>query len=299
LAFDLVLREILNDAAVSLEPRFIQQRRLDRSVPDGAIQQAAFNLFIEAKAGAPLTEPQLKAHLDGIKADGLGGRQCYLMALTPKPLDAGMLDRVRTHAEPLDIVFAAATFAEVVQALHSGCSDLTRLKSVVADYEAFLDRAGVLPASDLIAVFPVGTSIADNVRFNCYYEPASRASKQSCAYLALYARKRITHIADMPQPFIAATAAGKLTVSGEATGQPADALATTRIDKIVRVTTYYDLMLSPHRFYLVDTFHETNLVKVSPGGLAGFRYLRAQDLGVAGTPRASDLATQLAGKIFS
>ena len=294
-----LFRRLFESDSLSLEPSFEQQVRMAHSVPDGAIRQPAFELFIEVKAGAPLTAGQLRQHIRSIAAMDARARQVLLLTLTPEAPEPQITAQVSQAAREEGITFAAVTFGDLADALAGACVRAPALDEIVSDYQAFLREAGLLPIRDQIVVFPVGTSGDDNVRLGMYYEPLSRPTKLGCRYIALYTRKTITHVADMGETYVAEGVGRVLRVTREADESPAASEAKARIERIIVETSYYDLRRQATRFYLVSDFHPTSFTKASPHGILGARYLRAGDYGVSGTPPAAEVARLLDGKHFT
>ena len=296
--FERLMRQILDDANIAVGPRFSQQVRLQASLPDGAVRQAHFALFIEAKAGVQFDDEQIIAHLDGIKEAGISGPQTFLLLLTPEAVASARVRHLAEEAAKRGGVFASATFAAIVAALREATGERGALAPVIADFEAFLDAEGLMPVADRIAVFAVGTSHAENLNHRLYYEPASRPSKAGCRYIGLYRRLEVTHVADMGEAYVAAPDGAGLDIRCERDGTSAIHEVRLRIEAAVSATTYYDLRAEAHRFYLVDAFHRTSLRKRSAPGVMGLRYLSAEKLGVHGAPPARRLAELLDGRQF-
>jgi hypothetical protein len=59
-------------------------------------------------------------------------------------------------------------------------------------------------------------------------------------------------------------------------------------------TRYYDLKREANRFYLVDSFVQTDAKKTSPGGIWGLRYLDLSKILTAYNPRKDYTSEELA-----
>jgi hypothetical protein len=59
-------------------------------------------------------------------------------------------------------------------------------------------------------------------------------------------------------------------------------------------TRYYDLKSEANRFYLVDSFVQTDAKKTSPGGIWGLRYLDLSKILTAYNPRKDYTSEELA-----
>jgi hypothetical protein len=74
------------------------------------------------------------------------------------------------------------------------------------------------------------------------------------------------------------------------------------IQKMIENTEYYDLAAEEQRYYIVDQFYETDLRKVSYGGMRGHRYFDLADLipcfAATLETTGAEVAAQLRGKEF-
>jgi hypothetical protein len=84
-------------------------------------------------------------------------------------------------------------------------------------------------------------------------------------------------------------------------GTPTDD-ALRRIAAIVEATSYYDLKTDAHRYYVVDEFVPTNLLKRDKGPIRGAQYLQISPLLPNGLQvrgmSSQDLAKRLDGRCF-
>lgn len=297
-AFEDLFRRLLETDNLSFGPTFRQQVVLSGSIPDGAIRQPAFDLFIEVKAGAPFSEQQARNHLSAIASECVGGRQAFLLVLTPTELQQTTIQTLQEEARAKGLSFASATFPQPLEALSASCAGHAALEPLVADYQAFLRLTGLLPLLDQIAVFPVGTSHDENVLHRVYYEPSSRPSKRGCRYVGFYRWKTITYLCDMGDAWLSEPDGEKISVTREGDSAPAGADILARIEQVITATTYYELRAASIRYYLFDACHETSFVKRSPYGILGLRYLRAGDYGIAKGTSAKRMAQELRGRVF-
>jgi hypothetical protein len=257
---------------------FEQQIRHDKSVPDALISQEPLRIFIETKTGGPLEPGQICRHLDGIAASTSRSRNDILIGLTRDPISTTERAALTATATSKGVIFTAVTFSQIVENLRAGCESHEReLINIVDDYEAYLSSQGLLEQRDqYLVVFPCGTSIKENVRFNLYYEPVARPSKRNYRFIGIYAQKTVSHIGEIEAIGGAAYEGAAVTFNDEL-GTLTEAHK-NRIKDAIEATPYYDLTDEPHRFYLVRTFHDTQVKKTSPGGIMGLRYLEIAKL---------------------
>lgn len=301
-----VLNSILN-VELSIGLTFEQQikDKGGHSVPDAQIKQEPMRIVIETKRGGELNSDQILRHLDSI-AQGkkeksfTGGN--VLLGITKDPIGDSDRKALMEEAASRGITFAAATFSQIAEAFRDQCEDFEQeLLSIVEDYEEFLTAETLLEVGNRwLVVFPCGVSIAENKRFDLYYEPPSRPCKRSYRFIGVYDQKSVRYVGTVEAITIVSHSKGKAIFSEEA-GHLTESHR-KRIMSVMDETTYYDLKGSPTRFYLVDSFIPTDAKKTSSGGIWGIRYLDLPKMIPDFNPRkkysSADLAEQLKKAIW-
>lgn len=309
LRFERVLHGLLGDVQVEVGPQFAQQRRGTHSVPDGVIEQRAFDIHIEAKHGGLLDEGQLQAHLKSIAADRPAKGSTFLLGLVSQQLPDNEFVAVYRSAKACGVVFRITTYEELLANLTTECSGDAELMEIQEDYRTFIGDEGLLPDQyRKLVAFPCGASWLENVRFGVYYEPDDRNPKWAQAHLiGIYHDKQISHIGRLRSAAICRHADGKLEVLAEEfpPGDTAhlDDAGRRRIEGAIEGAEAYfpGFAEDPHRFYVVDRFVETGLIKVSPGGMMRHRYFDVTAGFQVEAQPAKDIdaiAQELRGKTF-
>lgn len=257
---------------LNLGPTFRQQVRANHSVPDAAILQPALEIWVETKLGDDLGDDQIRAHLAhaGKTDRPLGAR--FLVGLTRQPISAARLAHFQGLAHEAKVNFVATTFDQIVEAVRGELRPHeTETSAILDDYVAFLGGEDLLLTDDrTLAIFPCGTSEAENVEFGMYYEPASRPRKRS-VFVGVYARKAVRHIGRVEAVIIADPVDGEMVFSAEV-GQLTSA-RTAQVQAMIAATPYYDLKDQTTRFYVTSGMQPTCIEKTTPNGIMGFRYL--------------------------
>lgn len=267
-----VLASLLGED-LSIGLNFDQQIKRKQSIPDGQITQNSLRLFIETKLGGELDREQISRHIASIATKGPGAGDDFLIGLTKEPISRNDAKEIKEEAAKHGIKFAGVTFSQVKDALKDQCNIFEReLLEIVEDYEEYLAEEKLLEESNRwLVVFPCGTSLSENVRFNLYYEPPSRPCKRNYRFIGIYNQKTVAYVGMVEAIIVASFEEGTVALTPEV-GQVTDEHR-ARIKKVIEETHYYDLKSAPHRFYLVDSFIETYLKKSSAGGLWSYRYL--------------------------
>lgn len=300
-----VLNQLLGDEKLSLGLSFTQQIKGAHSVPDALISQSDFRLYIETKLTPSLYLDQLRRHIQTIgrgSSAGIGSsRQTILLGLATEDMGSREATEITELAAESGVIFKSVTFAHLVSAIEAVCAEYeVGLRAIVTDYIDYLNSENLLYAGeDWMLVVPCGVSLAENAEHHVYYDGAHRPRRSKCRYLGLYSDKRVSLVGTIEHVLIASYQDGVVTVEEEERGS-ADAAALARIKAIIEATPYYDLKGRAHRYFVVDRFEPTNLVKASKGPVRGAQYLKLSEIFGAtfGELASSDLASRLRDRSF-
>lgn len=293
----------LTDTELAIGVTFDQQIKGSDSVPDALISQESLNIYIETKRGGELDKDQIERHLTTIANKPPQATKPILLGLTKEPISPEQRAGFIKRADEEKIGFASVTFSEVVEALRAQCEPYEPvLNDIIDDYEKFLASENLLETRNTkMAVFPCGTSFGDNKRYGLYYEPTSRRLKTNKIF-GIYRNKKVELVGTIQAVANCTYVNGDVQVDSEGTSGNLTDEQRRRVKEVIENTGYYDLN-AEHRFYLVDSFAETNLLKASPGGLMGLRYLDigtviGADFDAHRNYTTSEIAALLTGKTF-
>jgi hypothetical protein len=296
-----VLRELLGDEQLSLGPAFTQQIKGSRSVPDALIEQQAFRIFFETKLTQALDLDQLRRHIESIRASAPEGAEAVLIGLSTAPMLKKDEDAVASWGKDHCVVFKSVSFAALVEAVQGACADHeTTLRAVIDDFVDFLANESLLYASDdWMLVMPCGVSYAENERFGVYYDGAHRPSRSPCKYLGAYKDKCVSLVGEIKAVIIARYSDGAVIKVADERGTATPEML-DRVRQIIEATPYYDLRTKDHRYFILDQFQPTELVKITKGPVRGAQYLQLSPLLGDGVKakNAAELAKKLRGKTF-
>lgn len=113
-----------------------------------------------------------------------------------------------------------------------------------------------------------GTTYEDNIKYNIYYDPASRKHNSEFKYIGLYKSWAIRRVGQVLKIVYCDYDARRdvLISTNEENKSVFDSLTpdeTTRIKEIIKNTEYYELETG-NKFFLVDKFYETDFMLLSP-----------------------------------
>jgi len=289
------------DEQVSIGLGFDLQVRTDRSTPDALISQRAVNIYVEAKTGNELFQPQIENHLAGIAAKQHPG-DVFLVGLTKNQIDSAIAGELRQLAHSHGIKFAICTFSQLASALRDTCAAYEAdLNAVLDDFETYLEETGLSEDRNRwLPVMPCGQSLAENVKFHLYYEGTNRPLKRS-PFIGIYANKCVRYIGKVQAIVVCEFGPNGVALETEQGDIPSD--GTDRIEQVAEATAYYQLKSYVQRYYLMEPLVRVDIDKTTPGGLMGMRYLDLRQL--AGTQfdlrrdySGEELAQLMRGKTF-
>lgn len=273
--FEIVLNSILNESNVAINTGvlFTQQEWGKSSVVDGIIAQDSFKILIETKIADNFTIDQLKRHLD---AFGNNHSKKVLLALSKNKIHPQYKEQIIEilKTEPYkDIKFATTSYEDIFQKISDNLSDFDfEMREILNDYIALCDEHGLTNIQNrTLLAFTAGDSFDDNLKYNIYYDTATRNHNTPFKYIGLYRNKKIQAVGKVEKIVYCDLENGELVPTFN------DDLSQLSLDEYSRIkntiinTNYYDLE-EGIKFFLVDKFYETNFVKTSYSSLRGKRY---------------------------
>jgi hypothetical protein len=148
----------------------------------------------------------------------------------------------------------------------------------VDDYQDFLEEEGLLDQrGKRMAVIPCNTSFAQNLEFALYYEPPSRPCRRAISLIGAYQNKTVKAVGRLVSIAVFSFDNGKISSIEPEVGTISDEQK-ERLLRCISKTDYYDLGKDDLRVYFVDGFEETDLRKISPGGVQSIRYLDVDEM---------------------
>ena len=285
---------------------FEQQIKLPNSVPDALISQSPMDVFFETKRGGDLDQKQIEQHILSISQSVTHTSRKILFGLTKTPIDRGIKKQLESRAKSHKIIFIAITFADIVDSLQSVCErepHETALRDILADYEEYLTEEGLLQIGDVMSVVPCGASMTENVKHRLYCECSTRPSKSQSKFMGLYSQKCIKHLADIHTVVSGVMQDGKFVVSKTEKGQLSDQQQKRIEDAIADGTYFGGFALHGYRYYLFNEIHETDIRKITKGGIWGARVFNLSEWLDYNKPTkeysVKEAAERLKGKEFS
>jgi hypothetical protein len=268
------------DGEFVVGPVFGNQEKKEggKSVVDAVIRQNQFEINVETKLGDDLDSSQIRAHIDGMKAESHGGVN-VLLSITRSPLQENVRQEFLQYGQGEGITFADTTFGEIAEFFESR-SEAFRfgLNEIISEFRVFITERGIVPESEnRLLVNPCGFSIEFNRKYGIYHDQPER-SKILCKYLGCYSDKAVRLVGEVKAVFLGEfegetlRVVEQLELSWQEQRQPISGEAIDRITAMANEPNYYKLKDELARYYVVDAFVETEFSKVSKHGIQGHRY---------------------------
>jgi hypothetical protein len=299
-----VLRDLVGQEAIGIGLKFTQQTRGAASVPDGMIAQTPFRLYIETKLVPTFDLRQLNNHIESIAAarkanPALG--EAFLLGLATETMDTGAKAKVMERALAQGVIFAQATFADLLDRLREVCAPHdVALAAVLDDFADYLDGQKLLDrGDDQMLVAACGNTFAENARFGVYYHEVDKPRRSSSAFFGAYRNWHVGLVGRIDAVLVCGYQDGKIQlINAERGVATPDALA--RIAGIIEATPYYDLKTTAHRYWVMDELAPMHLSWRGRVAVRGAQYLRLAPLLPSDTKIAElgarDLAQLLDGR---
>lgn len=276
-----VLQALLEKDDIEIGPRFEQQAVAGHSVPDAVLSQSPLHIYVEAKHGDGLNEEQLERHLRSLEEYEHPTNTTFLIGLTRNKLSEDEIEHLQSKARLKDVTFASATYRDLIDTLRTACASTPSLSEILDDYHTFIGSHDLLPTQyrTMVALL-CGQSWNANVQHGAYFELAERNPKWTRAhFIGVYHQKHISHVGRVETSAICRRSGDKLEVLNVEFG----ALTSDQELRIKAIMdalngTFDGFIETPHRYYLVDRFEETDVRKETAGGMMGHRYLDIPDL---------------------
>lgn len=302
LKFETIINSILVDSNLSLNigVDFSQQQWGQNSVVDGVISQESFKVVIETKLYDNFSTDQLIRHLDAFNN---GYSQRILLALSKRKVDNNIKSEIIKTLQDekyKDVKFASTTYEDIYQIISSNLSEYDlEMKEIVDDYIALCSEHGLTNIENrTMLAFTAGESLAENFKYNIYYDPITRNHNSKFKYIGLYANKAIVAVGKLEKIVCCDYVDGKLVSTN---GYDLDKLSKEeyrRIKETIENTEYYDLEHA-NKFFLVDNFYRTNFIKTSFSSVRAKRYFWLDEVeGFKDGMTAQQVAKILDGQTF-
>lgn len=289
----------------NIELKATLQTKSMNSVPDAVISQESFKVVIETKLYDKFSYTQLVNHTKAF------GNENYKILLSlsvnglPKVTEKKLNEYLsKTNIDnKLAIIHKHMTFEELIEKVEENLDDRDyEMLDILNDFRNFCYDTGLMSYSwKWLKIRAVGATYETNRKLNLYYDGAESRGHSGFDYLGLYTNKNVRAVGRIISRIVANIDNGNLNYSLEQ-GEINDEIKNRIIAAIEDSKSYgYNLIDIPHRFFVVDSFVETDFRKDSKGGLWGDRSIDLFDLlkkNINKETTSSELAEALKGRTW-
>lgn len=194
---ELLTALVKTDTDIIVGPKFMQQTKAVKSIPDLAISQKAFSIFFETKTTDWFYEDQIRRHIEGFNQSD-DDKVLFLLSNFENDNLEAQFDKEVQEAKKHGIILQPLSFEDFVGSLENVC-DTEYLKTMLDEFKVYLDRNGWLPAwKYLLDVVNCSGSLAE-IEQGVYMCPDTGGaySHRRAKYFGPYAQKRVADIFEL------------------------------------------------------------------------------------------------------
>jgi hypothetical protein len=295
--FQNAIKEILGQGIeLNIGIQFSQQSKNKDSVPDGIIEQSSFKIVIETKLADNFTADQLIRHLSSFKDKN---ETQILLAITKHDTPTSIIEEVNAYlkSKSSNIKFASTSFIGIANAVRQSLQDYdVEMLEIVEEFVSFCEENGLInQKNSTLLALTTGMSIDMNLKYNVYYDPATRNHNLPFKYIGLYNDKNIQAVGEVKKIVECDLVKGKLEIKNDVS---INADERKRIQGVIEETNYYDLT-KDNKFFLIEEFHPTSFKKISHSSMRAKKYFFLHDIdGYRKDMDAAQIAMLLNGKTW-
>lgn len=294
------LDEFLNDLLgddVGVGIEIFQQKRGKKSVPDGFVLQRSFKIVVESKVDSGVDVGQLVEHCAAFDDE----KRKILILLTKKKIEESFFAEIQKKIDEKGkaIIFKNVTYEDICNSLIGLFKDYEyEITDIVEDYQSYCRDTQLIDETDFIMrVVPTGGSFDMNKKHGIYFQPYDRPYSQH-TYIGFYRWKAIRSIMKVNSVIDVRYENGQLAktfVYGKNTD-----IYDKHITEIIKeaVEQCHWQVQTGHRFFCAGQLFDTDLKKISPGGIRGARIFNLKSFGITDFTDTAKIAEILKTKTW-
>lgn len=194
-SFEEVLISLVDDDLnIIVGPNFIQQKKVEKSIPDLAITQNYFSVFFETKIEDWFYSDQIERHIKSLKKT-TGTKVVFLLSNFESTQYENRFKEEMKIAKERGIILQPITFEDFVEVLENVKSS-NSFNNMLEEFKGYLDRNGHLPKwKYLLDVISCSRSIneIDEYVYICP-DTGGAYSHRRAKYFGPYSNKRVLRI---------------------------------------------------------------------------------------------------------
>lgn len=268
--FEELLATLLKaDMSIIIGPRFTQQIKAVKSIPDLAITQKSFSIFFETKLSDWFYEDQIIRHIEGFN-ESSEDKILFLLSNFENDNLEEKFEKQIADAKKHKVIIQPISFEDFVGSLEQVC--ITEyLKNLLDEFKIYLDKNEVLPKWKYLLDVVNCSGSLNEIKQNVYMCPDTGGAynHRRAKYFGAYAHKKVAEIFEIKAVVVfdknlsnvRINWKNEVTVNDNTIVELAKNSVRTwqgRIDENKTV---------PLQVFLLDNRQETNFIKESSGGM--------------------------------
>ncbi|MCF8000464.1 MAG: hypothetical protein K9K76_01205 [Halanaerobiales bacterium] len=194
-SFEEVLASLVeSDISLTVGPKFSQQKKIKKSIPDLAITQNPFSVFFETKLDDWFYTEQIENHIEGFQ-ESTDLKVLFLLAnFETEDFDKRFEEEIK-KAKKEGIILQPITFEEFVDALENIDYSM-QFKKMLEEFKGYLDRNDYLPKWKYLLDVVNCSNTMNEINENVYMCPDSGGaySHRRAKYFGPYSNKTVSKI---------------------------------------------------------------------------------------------------------
>jgi hypothetical protein len=258
-------------------PQFESQIKEKTSIPDLRIQQAGFEIAVEAKEKYnDLTKTQLEEHIKALTKDqNYQIRMLVCLSPTFSSDDDRLIELLRK--EYADVIITKMTYKDLYNDISERLLPQDEeFREILEEFDQYCNMEGLIDdANNTIMAVLCGQSLDVNVKYNLYY-CLERTNCEGFRYIGLYKDLRIQYIGKITK--IVSVVDYKIVevVKAYSGGKSITDEERARIEGAISENRHH--FIEPTNFYLVEKYVPVdNFKKITKHGLMGRKKFHITD----------------------
>lgn len=268
-SFEEVLASLVeNDISLTVGPKFTQQKKTKKSIPDLAITQTPFSIFFETKLDDWFYSDQIERHIKGFnKRTDL--KILFLLAnFETNNLDERFKKEIKM-AEDEDIILQPITFEDFVEALQNIDFSM-QFKKMLEEFKSYLDRNDYLPKWKYLLDVVNCSKSMNEINEHVYMCPDTGGaySYRRAKYFGPYSNKKVSKIFEIDAVVVVDTKLSDFSLKWNNTKKDPSILYKKAEDKIKSFENRIEENeTTALQVFLLSNPKNTNFYKSSSGGM--------------------------------
>jgi hypothetical protein len=268
-SFEEVLASLVeSDIGLTVGPKFIQQKKTEKSIPDLAITQKPFSIFFETKLEDWFYSNQIERHIKGFnKKTNL--KILFLLANFETSNFDERFEKEIKIAEEEGIILQPITFEDFVEALQNIDYSM-QFKKMLEEFKGYLDQNDYLPKWKYLLDVVNCSKSMNEINENVYMCPDTGGaySHRRAKFFGPYSNKTVSKIYEVDAIVVVDTDLSDFRLKWNNTKKENSILYQKAEEKVkLFESRVEENKTNPLQVFLLSNPENTNFYKSSSGGM--------------------------------